>query len=144
MSLAEDVRDAYVALIGNRITLASAIVFDLSISKFILNITEMEKHSSETTAGLLFTALFGVAFLQSTKCGIGTAEFYNATNDHIRRKGTLQEHVVKKWIEKAVEKDSALGYCQLQGIYLAAKKHGMEELFFEYKKKYSVNRLPNF
>ena len=36
------------------------------------------------------------------------------------------------------------GYCELQWIYLAAKEMGREEEFFELKKEFTHNVLPNF
>jgi len=36
------------------------------------------------------------------------------------------------------------GYCEQQGIYLAAKKLGYEKEFFELKKKHTKNLIPNF
>jgi len=147
MSLFERVENAYIALAGNRVTLASSTAAGISSYGFFSDLSHYfsgEEPLQLRTLGFLVSGLASSIFIFSTKCGLGTAAFYRAADRHIKRRGTLKENVVRKWIQNAVEDDSTLGYCQLQGIYLAAKKHGIEDIFFELKEKYSSNTMRNW
>lgn len=63
---------------------------------------------------------------------------------HINRFGELRPRFLKRLIESKVERNPIIGYCQLQGDYLAAREYNQLEVFNEVKKKYSKNVIPNF
>ncbi|MDA9128974.1 hypothetical protein N9J72_00660 [Candidatus Gracilibacteria bacterium] len=82
-------------------------------------------------------------FLYSTRLGINTEQVYRRTKLHISRFGSVDERFFKKVLGEYAE-EYAIGYCELQGIYLAMKERELEKEFFEMKKKFTNNRLSNF
>ncbi len=140
MSLTEKVEDLYVRLIGNKITATATLT--------VLGSLYVSVEKSETTFSdkLSYGLLNLVAFfaLVSTKCGAGTLYYYRRTEEHIQKYGGLKPRVVELWIAHTTENEGWLGYCQQQGIYLAAQKHGQLEAFYEAKNKVSKITIPHF
>mgnify|MGYP001591529453 CR=1 FL=1 len=94
----------------------------------------------------LLGTINGVAILSllATKCSAGTLHFYHRTEQHIEKYGLLKPRVVELWMATRTENMPELGYCQQQGIYLAARKHGQLYAFYEAKEKASKVKIPHF
>lgn len=139
MSLAEKVENLYVRLIGNKITAAATLS--------LLGSTYL---SLDGENGYLLSTFFGtvngvaILSLLATKCSAGTLHFYHRTEQHIEKYGLLKPRVVELWMTEFTENMPELGYCQQQGIYLAARKHGQLDAFYEAKEKISKVRIPHF
>ncbi len=87
--------------------------------------------------------LIGGCAASVTAFGESTRRFYEETKEHITQRGKLEPRYMRKLIERS-ENGSLIGYCQLQGAYLAAREANQLEVFNEIKKQYSNNKLPNF
>jgi len=87
-------------------------------------------------------AMVGTSAAGISRYGVGTYGAYQRTLKHIKKFGRIGHRFFKKYIEKG--DGIALGYCELQGMYLAARKCGQLDSFFENKRKYSNNLVPNF
>lgn len=92
--------------------------------------------------------ILGAGIMLISSFGIGTKKIYERTKEHIISRGKLDERYMRNLIRGAQDEppvlDRFLGYCQLQGAYLAARETGNVEDFDRYKRKYSKNILPNF
>ncbi|MEK6905736.1 MAG: hypothetical protein AABX24_05025 [Nanoarchaeota archaeon] len=139
MSLAEKVENLYVRLIGNKVTAAAT----LSILGSTYSSLDGENGFFLST---LLGTINGVAILSllATKCSAGTLHFYHRTEQHIEKYGLLKPRVVELWMATRTENMPELGYCQQQGIYLAARKHGQLNAFYEAKEKASKVKIPHF
>lgn len=138
MSLAEKVENAYIGLIENKVTLAANSLLGGSLYMlFEGNQSPVRLVAAYVSIGLGVVAL-------GTKCGTGTVQFYCRTEQHIQKYGRLKPRVVELWITHKTENLSNFGYCQLQGIYLAAKKYDQLDAFYEAKNKVSKVKIPNF
>ncbi len=138
MSLAEKVESAYAALIGNRVTLAA----NLMAGGTVYTLLESNNPGLRVLVSISIPAAGVILF--GTQCGIGTSYFYQRTKKHIQKYGHLKPRVVELWITHKTENMPEVGYCQLQGIYLAAKKYNQLDTFYEAKKKVSKVKIPNF
>jgi hypothetical protein len=86
--------------------------------------------------GISFSAV-GMPFSAKTR------KIYETTKRHIRDFGTIDPDYFK--VMMGIDLDNwTYGYCQLQGMYLAAKEMGCLDQFHSLKKKYTTNVLPNF
>jgi len=94
---------------------------------------------------LAMTGILGNVLVQPiNQCGRKTVHHYRRTLEHIRRNGgRLGLRYVKKIIEKS-ENEPYIGYCQQQGLFLAAKKTGNVLVFRKLQKRYSNVVLPFF
>ncbi|MBI2672745.1 hypothetical protein HYX19_00645 [Candidatus Woesearchaeota archaeon] len=140
MALKDIVDRLYVGLMGDRVNLASKIIFAASTYSLIYGINH------KTLPSFLFGYLGGylsVSCFAYTTAGSGTLRYYNRTSKHIKQFRRLDPGFAKTLIE-GTENRKFTGYCQLQGMYLAAKKYGQLDVFYEAKKKYSKNIIPNF
>lgn len=133
MKLTEIVDQLYVGLMGDRVNLASKITLAASTYGLI-------KYKDPLL--LIPTGLGLIAFGYTTE-GLGTLKYYNRTSKHIKQFGKLDSEFAKTLIEGTGNRKFT-GYCQIQGMYLAAKKYGQLGAFYEAKKKYSKNIIPNF
>ncbi len=133
MKLTEIVNQLYVSLMGDRVNLASKITLAAGIYGLIRYKDPL----------LLIPTGLGLIFFVYTTEGLGTLKYYNRTSKHIKQFGKLDSEFAKTLIE-GTENRKFTGYCQIQGMYLAAKKYGQLDAFYEAKKKYSKNIIPNF
>ena len=78
-----------------------------------------------------------------TLCGKNTLKLYKRTREHIRDFGRLDERFVKTVIRKG-QNERTYGYCEQQGVYLAALHEGQTEIFRNIQKKYSKVKVPFF
>lgn len=81
--------------------------------------------------------------LQGTACWFGANDIFDRTCEHIDQFGSLDPNYFKAVLWENINKPYNW-YCSLQWMYLAAKKYGIEDQFFELKKQYSWNKIPNF
>jgi len=71
--------------------------------------------------------------------------FYNIIERHIQRRGNLSQRFVERLMTvKQVENGKFLGYCQKQGMYLAARNYGQLEVFNQAKENVSNCKIPHF
>lgn len=147
MSLAEKVEDAYISLVGNKVTLLTSSLLAASAYSIADNFYE---HFANNNFSFLSFLGFGMLGSISgminlgTKFGAGTLYFYRRTEEHIERYGELKPRVVELWMKHKTENEPEFGYCQQQGIYLAARKHGQLEAFYEAKERVSKVKIPHF
>ncbi|TAL53435.1 MAG: hypothetical protein EPN86_04450 [Nanoarchaeota archaeon] len=147
-TLGSIVEGLHVCLIGNRITafgvlslgasfvaLSSGAEFPLPSDANFLDILKTTAVDSATIAG---SFALGYSHL-----GFGTLELYNRTIGHIREHGKLEERYAST-VFTSNSIDRVTGYCQIQGMYLAAAEEGFADEFRRYKEMYSNNIIPNF
>jgi len=138
MSLTEKVENLYIRLIGNRLVLAASL--SLASSTYVC----IEADDANFRFGTSGIAIYAALALMLKKCGGGTLQFYRRTEESIQKYGRLKPRVVELWMVHKTENAPQVGYCQQQGIYLAAKKHGQLDAFYEAKDKVSEVRIPHF
>jgi len=90
-------------------------------------------------------AMMGFLFAQSNclSCGRTTVDSYHRTLEHIDKKGMLSSNFFKAQMK--LDYDSwVVGYCQVQGMYFAAKERGFLTDFKLLKEEETKNIVPNF
>ncbi|MBS3082014.1 hypothetical protein J4416_03745 [Candidatus Pacearchaeota archaeon] len=140
MKLREKIKNGMVRLLGNRVTLGSALALTLGL------VTPSMLERDNIVKDLLMplsiaTAIVGVSGIASTKAGSSTYELYRRTKEHIQERGYLDERFVERVIKKSGN-ETFTGYCQQQGAYLAAREVGQENVFHEARRKYSNVCIP--
>jgi len=149
MSLTEKVEDAYIRVVGNRVT-AAAVVSTLAIDYATYEAVSYFWDKNPlfavlSVAGGIVGTLFSASYVVDTKCGERTLHYFRRTEKRIKKKDrVLSPRVVELWMTRTTENQALYGYCQQQGIYLAAKKHRQLEAFYEVKRKASRVRIPHF
>lgn len=68
---------------------------------------------------------------------------YERTKQHIQKFGRIDRRYLKTWLGHE-SKYKITGYCQLQGMYLAAQEEGLTKEFAELKGTHTKNIVPNF
>jgi hypothetical protein len=141
-----------VYLLGNRVTALGILAMCAGIYGFINSpaVANPGKHIlwGKLIASLTFDA--GFFLTGTTAAGLTTRKFYRKTMQHINEHGKLDERYINTILSYAgtegfVEcNDQCTGYCQIQGIYLAARDMGQLDVFRECKRKNSKNWVPNF
>jgi len=125
---------------GNRFTLLAEILIVLGVTQ---QVTAIMNHTHSMNLELCpGTTLCGL-----TEVGEGTVKSYINTLEHILKNGEISgEFFIRESRLTKQKKIYVFGYCQLQGIYLAAKEMGPEhvERFFELKRRCTQNIVPNF
>jgi hypothetical protein len=91
---------------------------------------------------LAFNTVVGLSQIGLTWIGTSTNAVYQKTCRHIEKHNTLDEIFFNAVVSGGNWEYH--WYCELQWIYLACKKHGIEDLFFQLKKMHSKNKIPNF
>lgn len=147
-TLGSIVEGLHVCLIGNRImafgmlslgasfyALTSGVEFLLPSDASALDILATTAVDSATIAGSFV--------LGYTHLGFGTLNLYNRTTAHIREHGGLEERYAST-VFTSNSIDRVTGYCQIQGMYLAAAREGFADDFRRYQEMYSNNIIPNF
>jgi hypothetical protein len=122
----------YVGLAGDRISLIAKI-------GCIAGIYGVENDSWPC----IFIEIASGALIGYTSFGLRTLEYYIRTSKHIQEHGKLDLRFGERLI-KGTENRKFTGYCQIQGLYLAAKKYNQLEAFYELKNSISKNIIPNF
>lgn len=147
MSLTEKVEDAYIRMIGNRVTAAAALstlAIDYATYEAVSYFWDKNPlFAVLSAAGGIVATLFSVSYVVDTNCGSQTLRYFHRTEQRIKKKG-LSPRVVERWMTNTTENLAQYGYCQQQGIYLAAKKHNQLDAFYQAKRKVSRVRIPHF
>jgi len=144
MSLVEKVVDFGRGIYMNRVTLAMMPIYSSSIYG-IMSYQNISNISDEPLRfGLLCcAAVVSGAIAGYTSFGTSTGRMFRKIDRQIETDGCLNREYVTK-VMCQPENDCATGYCQIQGIYLAAKKHGKLAEFRKLQEKYSCNKIPHF
>ncbi len=128
-------KELEVIILGNKVTLLgySLIATGLETSICYAN--------SPYMPWFILTVLSGGFLAATTKPIKETLDKYQETMRYIKRSGKLDEFFLKKVFSK---NHILCEYCHAQGVYLAARKEGFLNQFFNAKKKYSNNIIPHF
>ncbi|MBI5065747.1 hypothetical protein HZA97_05920 [Candidatus Woesearchaeota archaeon] len=138
--LPDKVDNVYVSILGNRFN----VMFQyLSLSSAVLFYTFAELNSPVLATFSAYGSFLSAICSAWTCCGRSTPKYYKRTEEHIKKFGELRPRFLEKLISKTENKEFT-GYCQLQGAYLAARKHGQLGVFYDVKRRCSNNVLPNF
>jgi hypothetical protein len=138
-TLTEKINNLAVGLFGNRV---SALGLGIMIASHFYPAPNSIEHPVIT--GLYgITSTAGIMMYFYTGFGLPTLRIYKRTKQHIRDWKKLDHDFFIAYLGGDVRKPFT-GYCQLQGMYLAARDTGHLEEFRELKRKYSKNLLPNF
>ena len=133
MALNDVINNLYVGLAGDRVDLIAKIGAAGCISAAAIS-----------NSGLWVVPLpFFAGLIGYTKLGLSTLKYYKRTSAHIKKFGRLDRRFAETLI-KGTENRKFTGYCQLQGLYLAAKRYGQLDVFYAAKSAVSNNVLPNF
>ena len=138
--LPDKVDDVYVSLVGNRL---NATFQFISVNTAVLAYSSYEIGSTMGTVVFAYGSFLSATCSAWTLCGRSTSKYYKRTEEHIKRFGELRPRFLEKLISKT-ENREIVGYCQLQGVYLAARKHGQLAVFYDVKRRCSNNVIPNF
>ncbi|GAB0174213.1 MAG: hypothetical protein HHAS10_00920 [Candidatus Altimarinota bacterium] len=98
-------------------------------------------YGGEIETVIAFTAFLGAVLV----CGGGRATklYYDITKKHIKRTGTVDARFLSK-VMNGYQGTKLLGYCELQGVYLAARNNGLSSEFKAAKKQSGMKVLiPN-
>ncbi len=149
MSLTDKLNDANILLFGNRVTLASELLVLGGAADAICDI------SGAGIATDLSALTVGLVGMGVTKAGFATLEYYHLAKDHFRKNSRSTYSSSDKRFEayfgriiKVISNNSnspsCFGYCEEQGLYLAAKEFGFEDAFNRAHSKYSSIKIPHF
>lgn len=119
-------------MIRNRVTLLSTMVV-------VPGVALSAPISPVVASSLLVGGSLGLCL---TNWGAGTQSLYEDTLAHIEKHGFIDSLFFKRAL--LGDRYDCLGYCELQGMYLAAKELGLEDQFKELRKEYTTNKIPNF
>ncbi|MBR9704526.1 hypothetical protein GOV12_03885 [Candidatus Pacearchaeota archaeon] len=111
----------------------------------IQSLEEISKNLNENIPTLLgsLALLCGISIEIGTLAGVSTKKYYDKTLKHINLRGELTQEFVTTIINGS-DNRWTWGYCQLQGVYLAAKQSGELDTFYKVMKEHSKNLIPNF
>ena len=139
MTLKEKLLEAEAVLIGNR---ASAIGTAMLVGGAGAAVLE-----GPGPAGCISALVAGTGIALDSFTGFGSTmkSMYTRTAAHLKKFNRLDE----RYFNTAMGLDrynSLVGYCQLQGMYLACRDYAPQQLpkFYELKQKNTKNILPNF
>ncbi len=145
LKTSDKVDDIYVSLTGNRMTVLShfAIAYGIGMMGGAWRGVGDDPICllSCLSGAVIYTG--GLLASINTCCGRTTPWYYKETEEHIKHFGKLDERFARNLIQGS-ENGSFVGYCQQQGLYLAARKHGQLGVFRQAQKKYSKIKIPFF
>ena len=130
--------DFAVGLMGNRVTLASRILALGGIATFLALDIPREFRLEAFNVLAYTTLLPSVVLMASTNCGTTTLDHYRRTRKHMRGNGGKLDLRFAEALIEGSGNDRFFGYCQQQGLYLAAKRYGQLDVFNEAKKKSNI------
>ena len=139
MGLKDKIDSLYVGFFGNRVTTVGTALYVNHLTSLLY----FEEHPVPATISLAggfigATVLWGVSVF-----GINTWKHYKRTLKEAKEKGKINF----TFFEEKIKKNGCnryLGYCEIQGIYLGAKKTGNLETFYAAREMFSNNIIPNF
>jgi len=137
--ITQQAKRANVYLFGNRVVLVG-ITF---LGYGALTFSSLPAHElNSVTAGLSFCAFCaGAGIVGNARFGCSTIAIYRRSMAHISRYGRLDDRFAKAVINGS-ENEPLTGYCQQQGLYLAARDTGMLATFREAQKQHSNVSIP--
>ncbi len=130
----------------NRATLISTVNISVySYPLYLLSNLGSFQSTEELAAFGIVTFGCGLSggVLTGTWFGNGTAQAYKRTKKHILKNSRLDPRAIKALVGKNND-DKEVGYCELQGVYLAAKELEQLGAFYTGKEKYTKIHAPNF
>lgn len=138
-----------VELIGNRITTLGVTLATGSIIAIPLVTVGTVGQDIMQAAVYFGTLATGLFLLGITKGGNTTYKIYQRTAKHIKEHGKLDPRFLRKIVRNEENnmypnKTHCHGYCEEQGVYLAARDYGQLDVFREEKERYSDVVIPNF
>ncbi|MFA6460816.1 MAG: hypothetical protein WCV90_01000 [Candidatus Woesearchaeota archaeon] len=136
MGLIDKVEDAYVFLVGNRITAAARMTFLLCTGKLLFQEIDFSIADYLSMGGMVLGASL-------SDLGKYTSEHYHRTLQEVQNKGMAGVDFFKESILRG-ENEKFFGYCNLQGLYLGAKKTRQLANFYQARRDYSKCVIPNF
>lgn len=138
----DSLRDKYVKIVGNRITFLCRAGFQIGGMGAII-----ESYHRNPDAGFAYALLALASFAGYAATGKGdecTLEHYVRGKKHIKKYGRLRKRYAETMLASKTH-GRFYGYCQQQGLYLAAKELGEVEVFRAVDKEVdNRNYLPNF
>jgi len=137
MGLKNKIDSLYVATLGNRVTVISALTY----ANGWRSLNHDDNINLKITCGI--GGLIGGFFLGATYLGISTWKHYKRTLREAQEQGKVEVEFFQKRIERN-ENGKLMGYCQIQGLYLGAKRTGSLEQFYQAREQFSNNIIPNF
>ena len=133
-------KDFGIRFFGNRLTLAGALIFLDGLTYCFLDTINLE--DSLYPPMYLINLSFGAQLLAGTMFGRSTYDYYKRTIEHIvKNDGKFDERYLKVVFKKS---GKVCGYCEEQGMYLAAREKCLVSKFREAQKKYSKNIIHKF
>jgi hypothetical protein len=140
MTLTDKLKAVKVGLIGNRIDLLGKLLMLGGAYCGIDGAIDGSIIEMGTAVAALTT---GFEFSRQTEFGSMTKYIYERTKKHIQEFGKIDERFASCILSGDCE-EKLYGYCELQGMYLAAKECGQLATFTKQKKNYSGVAIPNF
>ena len=141
MSIKDKINRIEASLIGNRVTSLGA---SLLVGGFIsTNLYEIKDFRNQILYGTIMCT--GSAMCGITSFGISTNKIYKKTANSLKKFNKLDKRFFKAAMGTEYSRP-LIGYCQLQGMYLACRDYAPKELenFYKFKKEYTKNIIPNF
>lgn len=125
---------------ANRIAAASYIAMPAGAAVWLA-----APHWSLESFGGFTVGLAGLAGAVGTRFGRSTLRVYRRARRHIEREGRLDPRLSRRVIVGAQEPgNECIGYCEEQGLYLAARDSGQLEAFERARREYSTISVPHF
>ena len=139
MTLKERLLEAEAAFIGNRASaIGTAMLAAGGTAAFL---------EGPGPLGCLSVMAAGVGLGLDSYTGFGSSmkKIYDRTTEHLKRFNRLDRRFFNT-VMGLDRFDNLVGYCQLQGMYLACRDYAPQQLpeFYELKQKNTKNIVPNF
>jgi len=144
MAIKEKLLNLETVLIGNRgVVLGISLAFGGTFAMY--NEVKHVTPNLFLLGSYFLTAFSGAVVGGYNNCGEGTVKIYQRTVEHLKEFRKIDKRFLLTCMEDDANKKYT-GYCQLQGIYLACRDYAPECLpeFYELKKQYTKNIVPNF
>jgi len=138
MGLKDKIDSFYVATCGNRITMVGTILITNHIFYSLYPVDGNLPAVLSILGGGIGGGIWGLTF-----GGISTWKHYKRTLKEAKENNKINPHFFEEKINKS-ENRKFIGYCQIQGLYLGAKRTNSLEEFYLAKNNVSNNIVPNF
>ena len=140
---AEKINNAIIRMTGNRVTLLGYGLTVGGIGSLLHTIGTPSLLNIGIGMLSVITFSIGTGFVGITNEGRETFTHYKRAKEHIDNHGRLEPRYAEKVILGS-ENHSFIGYCQQQGLYLAARDYGQLEVFERVRKAHSNVKIPHF
>lgn len=152
-AIREKAVDLECLLVGNRLTTLgrASLLLPIPAANYFININNPNDLIRSIGAFAILSPIFfwgGMEYF--TWFGKETNKIYKRTKKHIKRYDKIDERFVKAIFKGEecgakyddVSKKSPFGYCEWQGVYLAARALGKNKEFNEIKQQYYRKKIP--